>query len=461
MNEADENSLSKNFTAESEDFSPCTYVATGPRMSFQAVFDCQTCKERLSRNENNEDEVTFHCICESCAESCHAGHDVAFIGFAPAYCDCNVNNSCCMIEKSSLLALKRGVPVDGRIMEDHGSLSKMTNTIYNSFGYQAEVTYINDFDKNCDEILRQSKLLASMDMNGNENRTMWVSIPFTDGPKSIDNLNDLKYSELEKLAISIFRRHVEYFDLKTNHRSGAEWWVQVKPTSERDEEVGSIGLHYDKDESMASTFGLGLFPTLSTVTYLSHNKSANPTIILPRTYHDAQDDDIEQIIMSHPEKGKHLAFDGRLLHGAPANPQLRVINQRCILDEGDDLRVTFLVNIWTNGKPLDAIPLSDDQRIHLSKGGAQYISMPQYDDFTSGAIACLTVNEDEVESVNIPFVASEAEWIEEEETEGGTYLSMTVPFGVQPSATTLRLRYGDNNKAHIIMETLSDDSESD
>eukprot|EP00815_Leptocylindrus_aporus_P011538 CAMPEP_0116067672 /NCGR_PEP_ID=MMETSP0322-20121206/11188_1 /TAXON_ID=163516 /ORGANISM="Leptocylindrus danicus var. apora, Strain B651" /LENGTH=337 /DNA_ID=CAMNT_0003554603 /DNA_START=546 /DNA_END=1562 /DNA_ORIENTATION=+ len=337
----------------------------------------------------------------------------------------------------------------------------MTNTIYNSFGYQAEVTYINDFDKNCDEILRQSKLLASMDMNGNENRTMWVSIPFTDGPKSIDNLNDLKYSELEKLAISIFRRHVEYFDLKTNHRSGAEWWVQVKPTSERDEEVGSIGLHYDKDESMASTFGLGLFPTLSTVTYLSHNKSANPTIILPRTYHDAQDDDIEQIIMSHPEKGKHLAFDGRLLHGAPANPQLRVINQRCILDEGDDLRVTFLVNIWTNGKPLDAIPLSDDQRIHLSKGGAQYISMPQYDDFTSGAIACLTVNEDEVESVNIPFVASEAEWIEEEETEGGTYLSMTVPFGVQPSATTLRLRYGDNNKAHIIMETLSDDSESD
>jgi len=45
---------------------------------------------------------------------------------------------------------------------------------------------------------------------------------------------------------------------------GAEWW-------NKQNKEAAINLHYDKDEELASTFALGQFPTLSTVTYLTGN----------------------------------------------------------------------------------------------------------------------------------------------------------------------------------------------
>jgi hypothetical protein len=72
--------------------------------------------------------------------------------------------------------------------------------------------------------------------------------------------------------------------------------------------------------------------------------------------------------ISHPKLGKHMAFDGRLLHGAPATffpsssdsnggntssepPMKKAKMQR--------KRITLLVNIWLNHCPLDAELLDD------------------------------------------------------------------------------------------------------
>jgi hypothetical protein len=76
---------------------------------------------------------------------------------------------------------------------------------------------------------------------------------------------------------------------------------------------------------------------ISTVTYLTHDGS--PTIVLDCTadtqYGKVKQRDISRAWVSFPSPLKHMSFDGRLLHGAPALQQLRP----------DAVRVTFLANV--------------------------------------------------------------------------------------------------------------------
>ena len=149
--------------------------------------------------------------------------------------------------------------------------------------------------------------------------------------------------------------------------------MQVKPAGSTS---APVDLHYDKDESLAERFGLGSFPELSTVTYLTDGDDNASTIIFPRTYVDPEDVTMDGMLLSHPVAGKHLAFDGRLLHGAPAHPALLRRNRsRCSRESDDDhreendgggggvssssLRVTFLVNVWTSRRPSGVNVLPD------------------------------------------------------------------------------------------------------
>jgi hypothetical protein len=56
--------------------------------------------------------------------------------------------------------------------------------------------------------------------------------------------------------------------------------------------------------------------------------------------------------VSHPEVGKHVSFDGRLLHGVPAE-----INDSCTPTKYT--RVTFLVNVWVNHALVGIEPLPE------------------------------------------------------------------------------------------------------
>ena len=84
------------------------------------------------------------------------------------------------------------------------------------------------------------------------------------------------------------------------------------------------------------------------MTYLSDHGS--PTVICPNkigcngnapAYIES---DIDQACLSWPAVGKHVSFDGRLLHAAP------------VKDSQKRVRTTFLVNIWLNHKPVGKRP---------------------------------------------------------------------------------------------------------
>jgi len=192
------------------------------------------------------------------------------------------------------------------------------------------------------------------------------------------------------------------FDHKT---SGAEWWTQV--IDSRDD----IGFHWDRDYGLEETTGLHIHPHLATVTYLTN--FGGPTIVLNKVGTRRTKDDLsggaDDMIISRPIFGKHIKFDGRLLHAAPSDlleeedsdaeddddnsesesssddgndndsrsgdndsiddinvpndiDKNEIINDKdndsdsedSNSDEGSPKRITFLVNIWLNHMPIQS-----------------------------------------------------------------------------------------------------------
>mmetsp|Transcript_6512 Transcript_6512/g.12268 ORF Transcript_6512/g.12268 Transcript_6512/m.12268 type:complete len:647 (-) Transcript_6512:28-1968(-) len=295
--------------------------------------------------------------------------------------------------------------------------------------------------------------------------------------------------DLERVAYGIFQRHIRAFSLedKLGPDGGAEWWVQVKKTplssnsrscggdsspNKEKQKTEAIDLHYDKDEELAETFDLGSFPTLSTVTYLSgrmlvneqgEKVSAAPTLVFPHTYempgegpigrgysenedesdgHDIQYDDEQllkslpptppQVLISHPCLGKHLVFDGRLLHGAPSNKLLRKSSSEWTEDDVEHcskrgIRVTFLVNIWLTRRPSKVKVLSMEIRNKImarSTSVASILPLGQDDDdlfhldmieLDIGTIHIKEGKGSMNERVQLPFVSTGATWIDDDD----------------------------------------------
>jgi len=194
---------------------------------------------------------------------------------------------------------------------------------------------------------------------------------------------------LEGLALRIFQAHVEGLDGMYNpEQSGAEWWTLMldanKPKDasgeeDDDNDEDEVGMHFDADYGLEDQMpNILLHPRVATVTYLS-NVGA-PTLVLNKRSPPPSDPErkslngaIRRGWLSGPKYGKHVAFDGRLLHGAPAlffpgsstagvavNGGKEPETKRQKVEERAEKRVTFLVNVWVNHCPMDAEPLDDD-----------------------------------------------------------------------------------------------------
>lgn len=209
---------------------------------------------------------------------------------------------------------------------------------------------------------------------------------------------------LEQMAMEVFHKHVPVegytYDKST---SGAEWWVQIRPSpaagrysmladasssstsgendntcsNGKDDDMSTSGIsfHWDKDEDLRLAMGGNLYihPHLSTVMYLTDlgaptaalNYRVDPTTgayIEPNSQGENS-----TAYISWPKQGKHLSFDGRLLHAAPGDLlKGGEFAEQCkcdftgISDEKEKhvvqrrhRRVTFLVNIWLNFKPIN------------------------------------------------------------------------------------------------------------
>ena len=87
---------------------------------------------------------------------------------------------------------------------------------------------------------------------------------------------------------------------------------------------------------------------------------------------------IDDAAISLPLKGKHLKFDGRLLHSAISDLKDQNDDDEDDDNEDDDddeddegkqVRITFLVNIWLDHIPLQSSSLTDEQIILLHNDG--------------------------------------------------------------------------------------------
>lgn len=206
---------------------------------------------------------------------------------------------------------------------------------------------------------------------------------------------------LEQMALDVFHRHVPRdcgYDPAT---SGAEWWVQIRPSPEGvgrysvllgaddDDDMVKTGIsfHWDKDEDLRILAGGNLYvhPHISTVTYLTGIGA--PTMTCNRRINaltgewvePGETTTAEEACISWPRQGKHLSFDGGYLHAAPSDlmkegdfeAQIR------IPEGGDDKtrkvltrrhrRVTFLVNVWLNYKPVNVNRFPESMMSKLSK----------------------------------------------------------------------------------------------
>lgn len=201
---------------------------------------------------------------------------------------------------------------------------------------------------------------------------------------------------------------------------GAEWWVQVRravgggggAAAHRASLASggalapeaSIAFHWDGDEARMRA-SQHVPPLLATVTYLGG--AGAPTLVLPLAADArgaalpaprparaaepagaaaAASDCAEGgcAYLSRPVPGKHLAFDGRLLHGCPAEyaappaataaapPAAAACQEAAAAVEGREAgagrtwRVSLLVNVWQCHRPSAARPLPAEMAARLS-----------------------------------------------------------------------------------------------
>eukprot|EP00977_Amphora_coffeiformis_P005654 scaffold1189_cov194-Amphora_coffeaeformis.AAC.11 len=283
----------------------------------------------------------------------------------------------------------RTAPTKTRTSTEAASKNPPPTLDYRSQTVQTTFCYCNDdggdkpLDTEAEQALLDELLLdCEMADSGLMPRTFWMPAHGKDAQCT-----------LEQFALDIFRHHVPQDAVYDPDTSGAEWWVQIRPSppagryamhakADLDDEISRQGIwfHWDKDEDLRQLMGgdtTYIHPHLSTVTYLTPHGA--PTLAINRRIHpltgewiEPTEGDNDQAFLSWPGKGKHLSFDGRFLHAAPPDllPEDARLSASTTLSAATSKdmtpdqrkqvrrqrRVTFLVNIWLNYKPFNVHP---------------------------------------------------------------------------------------------------------
>ncbi|CAN0003082.1 unnamed protein product, partial [Ectocarpus fasciculatus] len=345
----------------------CSYALTGDSCMIQGVYRCLTCTTEAESNK---------CCCAGCAESCHWEHDVEYVGYGMAYCDCGAG-ACELFGDSREFAQKvLGAAGGSKVSHD------LDGRIAGSTAAGFKVKEFSEFVWNeltCGDV-RQALEEQAEALVRFSKETFWLGSQ--DAPRCA----------LEAVAAQVFRHHTQGVVLDPSKVSGAEWWVQVKPcnsvsvdgTLTAEGGAGSpsaIDLHYDKDETLAERFSVGIYPQISTVTYITcgnltsdakHSgdgelySNCAPTLVVDNLAAHPVGRAMNRAYLSRPAVGKHISFDGLFLHGVPSHPALRRIRPASasspVCPEGalhdlkekalkEQLRITILVNIWAGHRP--------------------------------------------------------------------------------------------------------------
>lgn len=220
---------------------------------------------------------------------------------------------------------------------------------------------------------------------------------------------------LERLALEIFRYHSQHAQFEVA-RSGAEWWTQVIDSED------DIGLHWDRDYDLQADQGINLHPYISTVTYLSAPSGGAPTLVLarpsPLLAADSAAGPVPEAHVCSPAEGRHLCFDGKLLHGALAE----LAGEGGAASRGGK-RVTLLVNVWLNHTPWGAEP--------LPKSAAKRLKAPSSVRIDLEGARAVSAHWLDAPAAGAPAGAAPRRW---EFGEKGTELELSLPWPHEAAA---------------------------
>ena len=421
----------------------CSFGITGETLVNQAIYICSTCQTSSSSSEPSN-----LCCCTHCAEICHDGHEVEFIAYGEAYCDCSKTNTCQLyssFSSSDILNPSAFKPAINRPPSNYFSAHQITP-------YSLTSLDMTQLQAECKKLTLSTK------------DTFWIGG------------NEAPSCAFERMALSIFHYHLQLLHINAdqcdNSKSGAEWWIQyktIRASNQASNREGSIDLHYDKDEDVASKYGIGIFPFLSTVTYLNASESSvTPTIVLENTASTAVGNPISQCYLSYPSLGKHIVFAGDMLHGAPI--ELLLPNSFSSSSSSSSLplsneRITFLVNIWIDHHPtsISRLPLSLAPEIHEN---LNLELQPALNPISSIKIRRKQMLDDKQGSfLSIPFVSKASNW-GIDSSEAALYLKIWLPlFAAEesqcPNGATLHFMYANASAPGAYLEYEDEDENED
>lgn len=168
-----------------------------------------------------------------------------------------------------------------------------------------------------------------------EGQTFWIGA------------NDRPTCAIEAFCLDVFAKHSHnvVFD---RSKSGCEFWPLVI------DEDSDVGAHFDKDYG-AEDDNQHLYPFRGTVTYLSGTAGAPTTFFECVEFGDFPRA-VPRAMVSFVEEGKHVVFDGTLLHLAAS--------KMCISKSNKSVgkRVTLLINVWLDHRPMDAVAIQDSSK---------------------------------------------------------------------------------------------------
>lgn len=204
---------------------------------------------------------------------------------------------------------------------------------------------------------------------------------------------------------------------------------------------------------------IGSFPIYSTVTYLTpSSQQSAPTVVFDHTYSQGDEEVMNLMLVSRPELGKHLVFDGSLLHGAPAHSMLKPTPESTDSkdDETPSVRVTFLVNVWKDRRPASVHPLEPEIRQKLQQLQSPPVALDETLEMRPQPVPSIAYEKEEdiPESIRnrieLPFVAKGITWedtIEEGDDEGGL---VVITFPPPPTNdSTFLMRFGPSLQAYL------------
>jgi hypothetical protein len=146
---------------------------------------------------------------------------------------------------------------------------------------------------------------------------------------------------------------------------------------------------------------------------------------------------IQNCYISVPSSGKHIAFAGDLLHGAPHELIDFAQANSCGIDltkPSEFPRITFLVNIWVGHKPSRVEPISIDfineicQSVSDAKCCFEGFSLKDSEiGYSTVEISSKNVESDEDgDWSSIPFISDKSSWGKDED-ESGVEMVMWLP----------------------------------